>query len=453
MMNKLITTVYKNSPVWFQNLIISGYGYLIYKKRYGRLYREKLTEFLSRDYTSLEFEKQRQFSEFVRFLDFTVQNSKFYKKLYSHIDLSKISSVDDISILPVVTKELLRANIDEVYTISEKEGIASYTGGTTGKALKVLFTKEDYQIRMAYLDAFKKRLGIDPFKVKKATFSGRSLIYKKNTKIFWRYNFIYKQRLYSTFHLSETNMPYYLEDLNVFKPEVLNGFVSAIFELAGYIKRHNITLKFQPQAIFTTSETLLPMHRELIEEVFGCKVYDQYASAEGAPFVTECASGNLHYNLDTGIIETDENDNMIVTSFTTKGTPLIRYNIGDQIIFKEGVCPCGSSHPLVASIKGRKVDYLLSSNKLKISLSHLADVIKGNPNSVIKMQFIQDEVESLKVLMVVDRNSYCKDHEEKIMTELRYRFGANMQIELQLVEDIPKESSGKYSLIKNNLKN
>lgn len=452
-MNKLITTVYKNSPVWFQNLIISGYGYLIYKKRYGNLYREKLTEFLSRDYTSLEFEKQRQFAEFIRFLDFTVQNSKFYKKLYSHIDLSKISSVDDISILPVVTKELLRANIDEVYTISEKEGIASYTGGTTGKALKVLFTKEDYQIRMAYLDAFKKRLGIDPFKVKKATFSGRSLIYKKNTKIFWRYNFIYKQRLYSTFHLSETNMPYYLEDLNVFKPEVLNGFVSAIFELAGYIKRHNITLKFQPQAIFTTSETLLPMHRELIEEVFGCKVYDQYASAEGAPFVTECTSGNLHYNLDTGIIETDENDNMIVTSFTTKGTPLIRYNIGDQIIFKEGVCACGSSHPLVAAIKGRKVDYLLSSNKLKISLSHLADVIKGNPNSVIKMQFIQDEVESLKVLLVVDRNSYCKDHEEKIMTELRYRFGANMQIELQLVEDIPKESSGKYSLIKNNLKN
>ena len=69
------------------------------------------------------------------------------------------------------------------------------------------------------------------------------------------------------------------------------------------------------------------------------------------------------------------------------------------------------------------------------------------------MQFIQDDVESLKVLMVVDRNTYCKDHEEKIMKELQYRFGANMQIELQLVEDIPKESSGKYSLIKNNLKN
>jgi len=452
-MHKFITTVYKNSPVWFQNFIISGYGYLIYKKRYGRLYHEKLEEFLSRDYTSLAFEKQRQFTEFVRFLHFTVQNSKFYEKLYAHIDLSKINSVEDISILPVVTKELLRANIDEVYTISEKEGIASYTGGTTGKALKVLFTKEDYQIRMAYLDAFKKRLGIDPFKVKKATFSGRSLVYKRNTKIFWRYNYIYKQRLYSTFHLSETNMPFYLEDLNVFKPEVLNGFVSAIYELAGYIKRHNFSLEFRPQAIFTTSETLLPMHRELIEEVFGCKVYDQYASAEGAPFVTECASGNLHYNLDTGIIETDENDNMIVTSFTTKGTPLIRYNIGDQITFKAGDCTCGSSHPLVDGIKGRKVDYLLSSNKLKISLSHLADVIKGNPNSVIKMQFIQDDVESLKVLMVVDRNTYCKDHEEKIMTELQYRFGANMQLELQLVEDIPKESSGKYSLIKNNIKN
>lgn len=452
-MNKIIASIYKNAPVWFQNIIISGYGYLVYKKRYGKLYHEKLAEFLSRDYTSLEFEKQRQFTEFIQFLNFTVQNSKFYEKLYAAIDLNKIRSVEDISMLPVISKELLRANITDVYTVSEKEGIASYTGGTTGKALKVLYTKEDYQIRMAYLDAFKKRLGIDSFKLKKATFSGRSLVYKKNTKIFWRYNRIYKQRLYSTFHLSEANMPYYLEDLNSFKPEILNGFVSAIYELASYINRHKAPLEFVPQAIFTTSETLLPMHRELIEEVFGCKVYDQYASAEGAPFVTECASGNLHYNLDTGIIETDENDNMIVTSFTTRGTPLIRYNIGDQITFKEGNCSCGSSHPLVAGIKGRKVDYLMASNNMKISLSHLADVIKGNPNSIIKMQFIQDEVESLKVLIVVDKNTYCKEHEEKIMTELRYRFGADMQIDLQLVDDIPKEASGKYSLIKNNLKN
>ena len=449
MSNKIIDTLYKNSPVWFQNIIISTYGYLLFKKRYGKFYRQKFDEFKKRDYSSYQAEKENQDRELRDFLSYVNEHSTFYKHLYSDIDISIIDTVEDIKLLPVVDKEMLRANIEAVYTIDEKDAISSFTGGTTGKALKVLFTKEDFQSRMAYLDAFKFKLGIDPFKVRKATFSGRSLVYKNNTKIFWRKNFVYRQKLYSTFHLSRENMPLYISDLNKYKPEVLNGFVSAIYEIAEYIDREKVDLSFVPQAIFTTSETLLPMHRTIIEEVFKCKVYDQYASAEGAPFITECEEGNLHYNLDTGIIEVNENHDMIVTSFTTKGTPLVRYNIGDRVTFKEGSCSCGSSHPLVENIEGRKVDYLYTESGGKISLSHLADVIKGNPNSVIKMQFIQTRKDHIELLMVVDERSYCKEHEDKIRTEMTYRFGKSMDIDLKLVKDIPKESSGKYALIKN----
>ncbi|MBT8263244.1 MAG: phenylacetate--CoA ligase family protein [Bacteroidia bacterium] len=452
MSKKIFDKLYRHSPAWFQNIIISTYGYLLFKKRYGKVYRQKFDEFQKRDYTSYQAEVENQNRELREFLSYVNAHSPFYKDLYSGIDISKIKTVEDLNLLPVVDKEMLRANIEDIYTIEVKDAISSFTGGTTGKALKVLFTHEDFQTRMAYLDAFKARLGIDPFKVKKATFSGRSLVYNSKTKIFWRKNFVYRQRLYSTFHLSQDNMPLYISDLNKFKPEVLNGFVSAIYELAEYIEREKVNLTFVPQAIFTTSETLLPVHRKLIEEVFKCKVYDQYASAEGAPFITECVEGNLHYNLDTGIIESDEDNNMIVTSFTTKGTPLVRYNIGDRVIFKEGTCSCGSSHPLVASIEGRKVDFLYTDSGGKISLSHLADVIKGNPNSIIKMQFIQHSKDHIELLIVVDERIYCKEHEDKIRNEMAYRFGNSMRIDMRIVKEIPKEKSGKYALIKNKVK-
>jgi phenylacetate-CoA ligase len=452
MSKKIIDKLYKHSPVWFQNIIISSYGYLLFKKRYGRVYRQKFDEFKKRDHTSYEAEVENQNRELREFLTYVNEHSAFYKNLYSGIDISKIKTVDDIKLLPIVDKEMLRANIEDVYTIEEKNAISSFTGGTTGKALKVLFTKEDFQTRMAYLDAYKFKFGIDPFKVKKATFSGRSLVYKENTRKFWRKNFVYRQKLYSTFHLSRENLPFYISDLNKYKPEVINGFVSAIYELAEYIKREQVQLTFIPMAIFTTSETLLPMHRSLIEEVFKSKVYDQYASAEGAPFITECKEGNLHYNLDTGVIEADEKNNMIVTSFTTRGTPLVRYNIGDRVVFKEGRCSCGSSHPLVARIEGRKVDFLYTESGGKISLSHLADVIKGNPNSIIKMQFIQNRKDHIELLMVVDERIYCEEHEDTIRKEMTYRFGDTMHIDIRIVKDIPKEKSGKYALIKNNAK-
>jgi phenylacetate-CoA ligase len=418
------------------------------------VYYETFSLLINKDYSDYDKEINNQFTTLQLFLSYAVDNSSFYSTLYRDIAISKINSIEDLKMLPIVDKEMLRQNIEEVYTISAKHGIVSFTGGTTGKSLKVIYTKDDFQRRMAYLDAFKYRLGIDTFKSKKATFSGRELTVNPKSKVFWRYNFIYKQRLYSTFDLTDANMDLYVKDLNKFKPVVINGFVSALYELAVFIDRNKCELKFKPKAIFTTSETLLTFHRELIERVFNSKIYNQYASAEGAPFITECKKGNLHYNLDTGVIETKgEDDNqMIITSFTTHGTPLIRYNIGDLITFKTGNCSCGSSHPLVEKIEGRKVDFLFSKTKGKISLSHLADVIKGNPNSVKKMQFIQDGIDDFKVNIVVDTRLYTKAHEDVILKEMKYRFGEEAIIKVNIVDDIPREKSGKFSIIKNNIK-
>ena len=156
-------------------------------------------------------------------------------------------------------------------------------------------------------------------------------IFQKNKNIFWRFNSAYNQKLYSTFDMRYENLDYYVTDLNKFAPEIINGFVSAIYQLAKYIIDQKRTIVFKPKAIFTTSETLLPIHRVIIEKAFQAKVFNQYASAEGAPFITECVAGKLHYNIDTGIIEPQEDGRMLVTSFTTHGTPLIRYNIGDSI--------------------------------------------------------------------------------------------------------------------------
>lgn len=448
-MNKEL--IYKKSPVWVQNLIISLYGLILYKKRYGKDYFNKFNYFINKDYSNYENEVKLQEEKFLKFLKFVAKNSSYYKELYKNIDLTTIKSLKDITKLPILTKDNLRANVEDIYTISEKEGFASFTGGTTGKSLKVLFTGEDIKTRMAYLDAFKYRLGIkNPLKNRKATFSGKSIIYGQPKSVFWRNNYIYNQRLYSTFHLSEENLPNYVKNFNSFKPEVLNGFVSAIYEFALYIKRKDLEVH-SPKAIFTTSETLLKEHRLLFKEVFKCNVYDQYASSEGAPFITECLEGNLHYNIDTGIIETDEMNNMIVTSFTTHGTPLLRYNIEDVVYFKKGKCNCGLAHPLVKAIEGRKVDFLYTSQKEKVSLSHLADVIKGNPNSIIKMQFIQNDYNSINVKMVIDKELFVDKHEELILKELKYRFDKNMIFNIVKVDDIEREKSGKYSLIKNNI--
>ncbi|HET6765592.1 MAG TPA: hypothetical protein VFH27_18060 [Longimicrobiaceae bacterium] len=456
-MSKVYDRIYGASPISVQNFLVTLYGRKLIKQRFGRVYAAALRHYVTKDYSNAAAEAELQNAELRRLLRHAVDHSAFYRELYAGIDVDSIRTVADLARLPVVEKEELRKNIDSVYTIRPEDGILSFTGGTTGKSLMVVYTKDDFQTRMAYLDAFKTRCGVDPLNARKATFSGRSLatgIFQGGRRIFWRANRAFNQRLYSTFDLREENLPAYLADLNRFRPEILNGFVSAIHQLAAYVQSTGTKLAFRPKAIFTTSETLLPHHRELIERVFGAPIFDQYASAEGAPFITECPARNLHYNTDTGVIEavdTPTGPEMLVTSFTSYGTPLIRYRIGDGVRFASGTCPCGSSHPLVESIEGRAVDYLYSPERGRVSLSHLADVIKGLPNCVREMQFVQSEPRVVEVRIVVDEAGYGREAEEKIRTSMRYRFGSAMTFHIRKVDEIARESSGKFRLIKNSL--
>lgn len=454
-MHAIYENLYALAPISVQNWMTSRYGRKLVKQRYGEPYRRDLEALLAKDYGDYRADRKLQDSRVVELVRHAVRNSRFYANLYADVDVDSISGVDDLARLPIVDKELLRANIDDVYTIRPEEGIELFTGGTTGKSLRVVYTPEDFQARMAYLDAFKVRCGIDPFAARKATFSGRSFakgLFQGRRKIFWRDNRAYNQRLYSTFDLTEENIPYYMRDLEAFQPDVLNGFVSALHQLAVHVLRNGRRPGFQPKAIFTTSETLLPHHREAIQNAFGAHIYDQYGSAEGATFVTECRSGRLHYNIDTGVIETQDfgaGPEMLITSFTTHGTPLIRYRIGDRIVFAQGTCDCGSAHPLVDKIEGRAVDYLYSPERGRVSLSHLADVIKGLPNCVKEMQFVQEATNRVAIQLVVDDSLYGPEEDRIIVAAMRYRFGDHMEFPIRRVSAIPREASGKFALIKN----
>ena len=52
-----------------------------------------------------------------------------------------------------------------------------------------------------------------------------------------RYNAACKQMIYSSFHITEENMKYYVESLNKFKPHAIDGFFIIMCDIAGYIGR------------------------------------------------------------------------------------------------------------------------------------------------------------------------------------------------------------------------
>ena len=354
-----LMTIYNKSPIILQNIYTSLVGYTYRRRRFSGVYLKTLEELKHRDYSdlnALEEYQDRQVSELVRY---AVEHTQFYRERYKEIDINSIRRVRDLTNLPKLSKEDVRKHTEEMCAIPISERIENNTSGTSGTPLKTYFTKADCQRRMAYLDFFKWQHGFVHLKMKRASFNSSKIVpIGQKKKVFWRNNYAIKQRIYSGFHCKGANVKYYVDNLNRYKPDSIDGYPSAIYEVARYILDNNVKMTFKPIAVFTTAEALLPYYRTIIEKAFRCPVRDQYASSEGAPFITECKCGRLHYCMDTGVIEFGADGEMLVTSFDSHGTPLIRYAIGDRAIL-------ATDHKIIFSLRKTAI-FLLSIRHLSV---------------------------------------------------------------------------------------
>ena len=450
--------IYNMLPNSFQNILISIFNMLAYKKRYGGNYKNYLALFKQHRNLSLIDLKTIQQKEFNKLVSYTINNSPFYTKLYSNIH--NATDLNNIQALPIVNKEMFRQDISQVYTVGKKVGMVSKTGGTTGKSLEVLFTPDNMQERFAMLDDFRSRFGYQLGK-RTAWFSGKNLLAQSDIKKnrFWKTDYWYNVRYYSTFHIKEAYLHYYIENLIKFKPVYLVGFPSSILELAKFgLKNKYEFPENTVKAIFPTAETVTNEMRNCMESFFKSKMYDQYASSEGAPFIFECAKGNLHLELQSGVFEVlDDNDvsckkgRLVVTSFTTYGTPLIRYDIGDSIELSERNCTCGNNNPVVKEILGRIDDYVYSHETGKINLGNVSNTLKDT-KGIVKFQVHQNALDTLDIEIIIDEQLFTKQIENIFIKNWRDRVGLKMNINLNYVKKIDVEKSGKFRMVINNIK-
>lgn len=450
--------IYTFLPHFFQNLLISIFNFLSYKKRYGGSYKLYLKMFKNNRGLSIEDLKKLQEKRYRVFLNYAFNNSPFYNSKLKNI--SDFDKLENIKKIPILEKEALRKEIKSITTIPKQKGIVSKTGGTTGKSLEVLFTHENTQERFALLDDFRGRFGYELGK-KTAWFSGKNLLNNRDVKKyrFSKTDYFYNVKYYSTFHIKNEYLKHYIEDLIKFKPEYIVGFPSSLLEIAKYGIKNNIDFPLNiVKAVFPTAETITQEMKNNIETFFKTKMYNQYASSEGAPFIIECSNRKLHLELQSGIFEVlDEANNdanigkLVITSFTTEGTPLIRYDIGDSIELSEESCNCGNNNPVVKQIIGRVDDYVFSPENGKINLGNISNTLKGTVG-IIKFQVEQNSIEKIVIYIQKDDKLYTSKIEEVFLKNWKERVGSKMGINIIYTNEIAVEKSGKYRLVKNNIK-
>jgi phenylacetate-CoA ligase len=268
---------------------------------------------------------------------------------------------------------------------------------------------------------------------------------------FWRRNHVQRQLWFSTFHMSEQNLPRYVEEIRRSRLRFLEGYPSTLFILASHLRRRGEALPMR--AVFTSSETLHAVQRETIEAAFDCKLFDFYGLAERVLFATECeAHTGKHIAEEFGVTEVVDREGqpvppgkpglLVGTSLHNLATPMLRYRTSDVSRIEIAPCPCGRTLRRISDVTTKAEDIIVTPDGRMISPSILTHPFKPF-DQIVMSQLVQERVDTLRV-RVVPSSRFSEQEQQSLLRALQERLGKEMRIDLELVQDIPREKSGKF---------
>jgi phenylacetate-CoA ligase len=445
--------LYFAAPIPLQHALISLYGGSLRLQRYGAAHSRALaalarSEFLPRD--QLE---ELQLVSLRALVRHAFETTPFYREISRRLGISHhdIASIEDLKKLPVVTKDDVRADPERFLSSAFRRRSLKRvnTSGTTGTPLSFWLDAEALQKNYAFYARALSWAGVK-ISDRSVTFAGRVFIPPaQDGPPYWRYNVFNNNLLMSSYRISEATAPSYLEKLERFSPAFIDSYPSAIYALAQFCESRAIRCGARPRAIITSSETLLEHQRRTIERVFGCRVYDQYGSAEMVAFASECERGTLHLHPEYGITEVlsqgkeapmGQPGELVCTGFQNWAMPLIRYEIGDTAVRTDAICPCGRHFPALGGIIGRIDDTIVTPDGRHVG--RLDPIFKG-VSGIRETQIVQERIDRIVVKMVRGEG-FEPSAAQVIIEELRKRVGEGVALELSYVDRVERTSSGKF---------
>ncbi|MBU1061529.1 MAG: hypothetical protein KJ957_03355 [Candidatus Omnitrophica bacterium] len=382
----------------------------------------------------------------------------YYRRLFDSIGLSVNGrfNFEDIAKIPFLTKDEIARNTHDFISSHSKKAFLKKTAssGTTGRP--VVLYRDLYSINFENAILWKQRswAGIKHGD-KKATIRGEFVVDgSKNKPPFWKIDWLGKELILSSYHISSKNVRYYLEILKNFRPHYIEAYPSSLYLLARFIK--DLGLESVPvKAAITSSEMIEDYKKALIEDVFRCKVYDFYGNAERVSAIATCPAGNYHILPEYGFTELIDlkedkyNKELTGTSFINMSMPLIRYRTGDMVVPSPGQCECGRQSQVVQSIIGRLDDIIVTPEGRYIPV--IDSILDRDFYDIVEIQFIQEDHCSIRVRLVPGRDFGNSDR-NKLISKLSERIGSNMKIYVEEVDSIERAKNGKYRTVISNIK-
>jgi phenylacetate-CoA ligase len=385
-------------------------------------------------------------------------SSAYYLDRFRDIRLP-LTSLDEVSELPVLTKQAIRENFEglQCRNLPRARFVLSRTGGSTGEPTFYYWDKrgQDWNRASVYRSAEWAGVALGERTVQ---MSGSHFDHSQAQQLSNRIVYVLQRyRDLPVAVVDEERLERYYHTLVSWRPTSVWGYASGIAAFAGHVEaRHPGSDLGFVRAVVTSSETLRPEQRATIERAFGAgRVHDHYGSRE-MYIAAECgAHRGYHIHAEVVLVEVVGPDNrplpsgqrgrVLVTDLSNHAFPFIRYDIGDVgVQAEEGPCSCGVTLPRLAAVEGRIADMVVLRDRVLTppNFTILLSDIRG----IRSYQIRQDAIDQLDVYIVPDH-----DYKDEVATYVRSSIERMVEgqarVTLYQVPEIKVSESGKRRFV------
>lgn len=399
---------------------------------------------------------QLQLRRLRRLLEHAYEHVGYYRELFETAGLEPedIRTFDDLGRLPPLTKQVLRANLyfDLLSDNHSKRKIQKIvTSGSTGEPLALFVDRFQLDMRWANTWRNVEWTGYR-FPDRQVRLWHSTIGLKRTQALKERLDAVLSRRkFFSVFSLDDKALRRYIDYVRRHRAALLDGYAEA-FNVVAHVLAREGSNGLRAGAVISSAQTLPAETRALIEQQFGCPVFDKYGAREFSGIAHECeAHAGYHINAESYIVEIvrdgrpareGEVGEVLITDLNNRCVPLIRYQLGDLAVATSRPCSCGRGLPLIERVIGRTQAVVLGSNGRYVPATFFAHFFKEYEYAVARYQIVQEVQDQLQV-RIIRKSRFTKETEADIRRGLAEVLGQDMGMQFEFVDTIPLGRTGK----------
>ncbi len=382
----------------------------------------------------------------------------FYRRRFNEASLSPrdIQTPMDLVKLPILTKQDIQENLNELLAspIDLRHLLENHTGGSTGHPL-TFYHDHNFQAWSAADKLRNYRMAGYRLGMRWAFLWGSD--YDAAVHKGWWGKFKdrvgYNLLWINTFDLTTDTLVEAANNLVHFQPDVLVAYVSSATLLARLMREKDIT-GLSLRSIQTSAEVLTAADRLLLEETFGCSVFDRYGCREVNNIAHECeCHQGLHLLGENNLVEfldaeghpvaPGSTGRIVITNLNNFAMPFIRYENGDMGIPAQHLCSCGRGLPLMDAVIGRTTDVITSpAGKLLHGefFTHLFYKLQG-----IQQFRVTQKTKTNLLIQLVPGSGFDQQDSFRFLEDTIHQHGdPAFEVQFELCSHLTPTASGKY---------